>query len=29
MTQNFINNNPAQSVFEKNYAQISESKKEY
>jgi len=28
MSQNFINNNPVQSVFEKNYIQISESKKE-
>ena len=28
MSQNFINNNAAQSVFEKNYNQISESKKE-
>jgi hypothetical protein len=28
MTQNFINNNPPHSVFEKNYSQISESKKE-
>ena len=28
MSQYFINNNPVQSVFEKNYGQISESKKE-
>ena len=28
MSQNFINNYPGQSVFEKNYNQISESKRE-